>query len=214
MNFLSLVLPVTCAACGVRGVDACRRCQSAFGPPFPVPTVGKGPPVYALADYHGAARQLVLAFKERGRHTLADFFAVLVGLALPALSPPPWCLVPAPSTRRAARGRGGDHMVRIAERVQNSFSAPVLAVESGVQDSVGLDTQARIRNLQDKVKLRRPPPAADVVLLDDVVTSGATARACVSALSQADVRVRAVLALTSAATRHVSIGPRRGRPQG
>ena len=154
--------------------------------------------VYALAEYRGAARELVLAFKERGRRALAAWFGALVAVALPMLTARPWILVPAPSAPSVARSRGGSHMVRIAESVHGASVAPVLRLANGVRDSVGLDASSRDANLRGRMSVRRGPPLGPVVLLDDVVTSGATARACVAALAASRVDVAAVLVLTSA----------------
>ena len=219
---LDLLLPARCAGCRAPGTECCPACLAAFGTPRPVRLPDVEPPVYALADYRGAARELVLAYKERGCRELAAWLGGLVALALPHLGSAqpgsaqpgsaPWWLVPAPSRRGAARSRGGDHMLRLAQRVDGALVAPALDIAGGARDSVGLDALARRDNLAGRVRLRLsglPPPGSDVVLVDDVVTTGATAAACTGALVSAGVHVSAVLALTSA----VPIGLRHP-PQG
>jgi predicted amidophosphoribosyltransferase len=101
--------------------------------------------------------------------------------------------------------RGGEHMARLAQVAAGVCApaavAPALCLTSGAHDSVGLTAVARRANLAGRVRLRPgglPPPGTPVVLLDDVVTTGATAAACTSALKAAGVRVSAVLALTTA----------------
>lgn len=197
---LSLLFPSRCAACGADGVRACAGCLSAFGPPLPVP--GHGPPMFALANYSGAARQLVLAFKERGRRDLAAVFGALLAAALPRLpgAPPGSWVVPAPSRRAAARRRGGSHVLGAA-RASGAAVADALVLAPGVRDSVGLDRAARRANLAGRVRLspgRLPPPGSAVVLLDDVLTTGATVAECASVLTGAGFRVSAALAFTSA----------------
>jgi predicted amidophosphoribosyltransferase len=79
--------------------------------------------------------------------------------------------------------------------------APALALDSGARDSVGLDAPARAANLRGRLRFVAagcPPVGQRVVLLDDVITSGATASACVSLLSGMGTPVAAVLALTVA----------------
>jgi predicted amidophosphoribosyltransferase len=202
MTALDLLLPPSCAGCGRRGTACCVTCLDGFGPPMRLQVPGVGPPVWTLAAYHGAARELVLAFKERGARTLAAWFGAVVAAALVAVGPRPWTLIPAPSRASAARDRGGDHMRRIAEAVHVAAVAPVLGLAAGVVDSVGLSATARRQNLDGRVQVHGRPPPGTTVLLDDVVTTGATAAACVRALRKAGVRTHAVLTLTSARPNH------------
>jgi predicted amidophosphoribosyltransferase len=65
-------------------------------------------------------------------------------------------------------------------------------------DSVGLGTSARERNISGRVLLRCRRPRTEVVIVDDVVTTGATARESVRVPQSAGVRVAAVLAIAVA----------------
>jgi predicted amidophosphoribosyltransferase len=208
-ELLDLLLPPRCAGCG--GPEACcPTCLSEFGAPTRVPLPGR--PTYALADYQGAPRELVLAFKERGRHDLATTLGALLGHALrdiPEARPDQdgtWWLVPAPSRRSASRRRGGPHVLRLARaaaRVQAvpTAVAPALVLTPGTRDSAGLSASARRANLAGHVRPTEalPPPGTPVVLLDDVVTTGATAAECARVLATVKIKVTAVLSLTSAA---------------
>ncbi|MFC3891682.1 ComF family protein [Lentzea rhizosphaerae] len=198
MTALDLLLPSSCAGCGRRGATCCAACLDSFGPPNAVKVPGVGPPVWTLAAYHGPARELVLAFKERGARALSAWFGAMVAAALASVGSAPWTLVPAPSRVSAARVRGGDHMLRVARAVEIAAVAPVLRLAPGVVDSVGLSAGARRRNLEGRVEVCGRPPPGTTVLLDDVITTGATAAACVRALRRAGVRTHAVVALTSA----------------
>jgi predicted amidophosphoribosyltransferase len=68
------------------------------------------------------------------------------------------------------------------------------------RDSAGLNSAARERNIAGRVLLtrRRLPADGEVLLIDDIVTTGATARESVRVLNQAGARVSAVLALAAA----------------
>jgi len=66
------------------------------------------------------------------------------------------------------------------------------------RDSVGLGTSARERNVAGRVLLRGKRPRTEVVVVDDVVTTGATARESVRILQAAGLRVAAVLTIAFA----------------
>jgi predicted amidophosphoribosyltransferase len=215
-KLLDLVLPVRCVGCRTNGRLWCDACAAEFGAPIPVrrPALEGGPPACALAAYRGPARDAVLAYKERGRRELAEPLGAAVARALPwAPGARPdrdgvWWLVPAPSRRRTSRQRGGEHMTVLARWCAAELAragpgvvvAPVLELARSTADSVGLDPAARAANLAGRVRLRpraSPPRGSPVVLLDDVITTGATAAACHQVLTAAGLEVTAVLALTS-----------------
>jgi predicted amidophosphoribosyltransferase len=213
---IDLFLPLCCAGCGEPGCALCLRCSSAFDGPFDVqrPSTATGPPVHALATYADTARTIVLSFKERGRRDLASPLGRMMAAILPTLDsarPAPdgtWWLIPAPSRARAARRRGGSHMLALARamaaalanRGHHAAVAPALRLTTGVRDSAGLDAAARVANLSGRVRFHHPgapPRGTPVVVLDDVVTTGTTAAACVRELTAAGLEVSTVLTLTA-----------------
>lgn len=118
-------------------------------------------------------------------------------------------LVPVPSRRATAARRGGQHVELLARRAASVLAgagiaaavAPALRMGSGVRDSVGLAAAARRANLAGRVLPRRcglPPAGTPVVLVDDVVTTGATAAACATTLVRTGVAVSAILVLAAA----------------
>ncbi|MDF3048590.1 MAG: phosphoribosyltransferase [Pseudonocardia sp.] len=219
---LDLLLPTSCGGCDAPGSGWCVACAASLGPPLR-PTLLGGPPVLAVGRYRGPLRRALLAYKERGRRDLAVPLASLLGAALVAARPPPlepwWWLVPAPSRPAAARARGGDHVLRLCRQLARGDAqlsvAPALRLARGVQDSVGLSPVQRAANLAGRVRVRRdllPPPGAPVLLVDDVVTTGATVHACWRALGATRQDVVAVLVLADATSgRNAKAYPCRGR---
>lgn len=78
--------------------------------------------------------------------------------------------------------------------------APALSLDAAARDAVGLDREQRAANLAGRLRLRpmgSAPRGTPVVLIDDVVTTGATAAACARVLSGGGMTVTAVLTLTA-----------------
>lgn len=203
LRLLDLIIPQRCAGCAAPGVAWCPLCARSLRAPVPVCRPGLIE-AYALGEYRGPARRAVLAYKERGRRELAVPLGRALALAIPSIRAGPVVLVPAPSRPAAARSRGGQHMTTVALRcaqfVPDARVVPALRLDGRAADSVGLDAEARAANLLGRLRpdpRRRPPPDMQAVVLDDVITTGATATACVAALKSIDVPVAAVLALTA-----------------
>lgn len=171
------------------------------------------PPAWALTRYRDPVRSAILAGKERGRRDLPPLLGVALGRGLfrlrrLGLLPTTVWLVPAPSRRSAARVRGGDPVAIMARAAARWLAgqgcstgvAPCLVTAGTARDSVGLDAAGRAANLYDRVRwvpAGAPPPATPVVLIDDVLTTGATSAVACRTLAAAGVQVCAVLVLAS-----------------
>ncbi len=196
-------------------LDALRAGPSARRPGGPVAV----PPVFALTRYRGPARAAIIAGKERNRRDLPPALGAAIGngllrlLASGAIAPPGagalW-LVPAPSRRGAARARGGDPVTAMATAAARVLAAagrpagvaPCLRTARGAADSVGLDAPARLANLADRVRFvpaGSPPREAAAVLVDDVLTTGATVASALRVVATEQVRVHGVVVVASVA---------------
>ena len=199
-----LVLPRTCAGCGVPGAILCPPCAGLLAAPRPAAPrrfPWGFPPTAAAGAYSGPVRPAVNAFKEQGRTELVRPLGTALALAVAAVvsaAPParPVLLVPVPSSTAALRSRGRDHVAELTGRAVTELRAAGLAAGEArllrrrgrVRDSAGLSAAARRANLAGSFELQasaRPVPGSLLVLVDDVVTSGATLTEAASTLSAA-----------------------------
>lgn len=206
---LDLVLPLQCGGCDAPSTQWCEVCARALAvgadePHVISPRVDPGVPVFALGRYAGPRRNAIIAFKERGRRDLVAPLSRALALGIHRLTRwgvvgEPLTVVPAPSRRFSARRRGGDPVRRIAACATATSPvhhvAPVLHTAALVRDSVGLTSAARERNIAGRVRLAGAAPGGEILLVDDIVTTGATAREAVRVLSAAGAVVSAVLTL-------------------
>lgn len=142
-------------------------------------------PVVAAGEHDGVLREVVLAWKRRGHTRLTPVVGMLVAAAVCALGPGHHVvLVPVPTTRRSRRRRGADLLALATLDAATRLRALGLRVEVVAaltfdrmpRDQVGLGAAARRANLAGALRRsrRRLPAAADVIVVDDVVTTGAT----------------------------------------
>ncbi|MFT3717049.1 MAG: ComF family protein [Gordonia sp. (in: high G+C Gram-positive bacteria)] len=214
---VDLAVPVECGGCRRHGIPWCRRCdRTVHDDPVALrPRVDPGVPAWAAGRYSGPLRNAVVDLKEHRRTDLVPVLGDLLAVALLRLAD--WgdlpaartlALVPAPTRAGAARRRGGDPVtaiaVRAAERLGPRVAAvPLLRTAGWARDSAGLGAGRRLANLRDAVTVGEVPAAVTggdtaVVLVDDVLTTGATAAVSVSALRRAGAAPVAVLVCAGA----------------
>lgn len=170
------------------------------------PRMDPGVPVFSLGRYAGARGRAIVAMKEHGRRDLTAPLARALALGIHQLIrwgivETPLMVVPAPTRRAAARRRGGDPVTRIASTAARGHPdigvVSALRTAGAVRDSVGLNSAARERNLAGRIRLIRPVHG-DVLLVDDILTTGATACEAVRMLHSSGARVMGVLTVAHA----------------
>jgi ComF family protein len=196
-DVLDLICPRRCAGCARPGRSLCDACADLLAGPAvphsPTPRPAGLPPTTALAAYDGPVRSLLLAYKERGRVALARPLGAAIGRAAAPFAPD--VLVPVPSSRAARQARGYDHVRLLARSATRGRTAPVVAPalvqRRRVADQSRLDSAARTLNLTSAlaVDARLWPALAGrrVVLVDDLVTTGATLAEAARALRAAGI---------------------------
>ena len=171
-----LVLPVDCAGCGTAGPALCRDCRMRLAPQVTVRTVDRVPVTSALA-YRGVVQPVLVAFKNEGRTglapPLAEALRAAVATAVASVDGDDLLLVPMPRTRRSTVERGYDPVRLLLRRARLPHS-DVLRLVRRPGDQVRLGREARFANVERGTAARIRLDARRVLLVDDVVTTGAT----------------------------------------
>ncbi len=219
------LLPARCLACGTivdapgRLCAACWAAVDFIAPPycarcgFPF-DVDEGPdalcgacmreePAFdrarAAVIYRDVGRGLVLGFKYRDRTHSAAAFAGWMARAGGELLDGADAVVPVPLHRLRLFARRYNQAALLAREIARLAGAPfapyVLARTRRTPSQGGLTRAARIANVRGAFAVRRPVAGGRIVLVDDVMTTGATAAACARTLKRAGARRVDVLAL-------------------
>lgn len=229
---IDLLLGGHCVGCGSPGRLLCPPCDDSLPagegvprPAWPTPVPAGLAPPFAAAAYDGVVRELVIGHKEHRLLALRDPLARLLAVAVRAAGAAahtagPLVLVPVPSRPGSVRARGHDPTGCLAVRTgsllrgdgADTITLPMLLSRPGVVDQAGLGAGARSANLAGSMycpdralrRLRRLRVRARIVVCDDVITTGSTAREAQRALESVGLQVVAIAAV--AATRRRSPG--------
>lgn len=196
----------------------CPRCGSFFWPGRCLGPCSQGfagfSEVAAAAPYRGIYRNMVMALKYEGRQELAETMGFLMAMAwrererrpggsgpLAKRGPPervPW-LVPIPLHREKAEKRGFNQSLLLARSVGKNLGFPVKEIlyrQRPGKVQAGLDQRQRKTALDGLFQAAPgylPDPAQPLVLVDDVITTGATLMACRQALgAEKALRIKAL----------------------
>jgi predicted amidophosphoribosyltransferase len=197
VRLVSLFAPPLCVACRLPvsgGPVLCPGCRRALERLPGAPVALRGLSVWAPLAYEGPARAVVRRLKFGGATALASHMAAaIVANAPPGLLEHP--LVPVPSPRARRRRRGFCHAALLAQAVARRTGLPVEPLLERAGDGrrqVGRARSQRVRTPPRFAAVRWAP--GPVVLVDDVVTTGATLGACAQALGEAGCTCEIALA--------------------
>lgn len=194
---LDLALPPTCAGCNQEGSVLCRECRPALdvrltsvpGVPIGLPADLPAPLLQLewCAPFTGVARRAVHRLKYSGERRLAAPLGEAVANRWRLAGAGGDVLVPVPASADRIRERGYDQAVLIARVAGRHLQLPVVEAVRRAHDTMAqfdLDRADRGANVKDAFHV----VAADqirgrwVILVDDIVTTGATLAACAEAL--------------------------------
>lgn len=216
-----LIVPVACAGCGLEDVPLCEACSAPWwDEPFRaeegagrLAVVGRmALPVWAIAELDGPPHRAIGVWKDGRRRDLDAWFAAAASRAAAHVRPQltlaaGLTVVPVPSKPRSARRRGVAISALLGHSVGRALCCPVADVlATNARGSKGRSTVGRWSAAG--VRVRRPLGARPVLLIDDVMTTGATLARAADALEEAGSPV--VGALVLAATPRRDVGSQRG----
>lgn len=192
----ALLLAATCAGCDRPGTLLCDACRIALVPmPRDVRTPA-GRRVRAAIALEGPAASCIRRLKGEGQtHLARPLGAALAAVLLPELPPGGW-VIPVPTSRAAFRRRGyrvPDLLVRRA----GAEPQRVLTLTRRVRDQRELPAAGRAENVRGAMDARREGDGAPAVVVDDVVTTGATLDEAARALASAGFVVVTAVALAA-----------------
>lgn len=219
-----LVVPVACPGCGLHDVRWCDECAAPWWEP-PVRWESAAPrldisgrpalPVWAISELAGGNHAMVVAWKDGGRRDLDRFFAEAVERAAMVIAPalagalPPdlvggVAVVPVPARSSSTRRRGIDLPALLARAAAQGLSRsgvdadvrPVLAIGRGEQR--GASARQRWRQAGSLRVKRDVGEPALALLVDDVMTTGATLAAAMRALEVTFLTAAAGLCVAAA----------------
>ncbi|MET4639035.1 phosphoribosyltransferase family protein [Mycetocola sp. 2940] len=203
---LALVLPETCVGCGKPDSAVCPDCSARMTGGVLRQEIEPGFPVWAGTAYTGTARRVILALKNEHRTDAAAALALVLTTAvdaalleLPGAGPRAGALLTLaalPSTRSAYRRRGYRPVDVVVARTPLRLEHP-LAWRRQPADQIGLTLDERKRNLDGSLLARRWARERSFLLVDDVVTTGATLLESRRALTAGGARVVGAVAIAA-----------------
>jgi ComF family protein len=173
LDALAVLSPVDCAGCGGADRSLCDSCQLELEAEVTPRTLPGGSIVYTALRYEGVVRRTLLALKENGRTDVVKPLSLSLSAALVRAAQPGAEFLSVPPSRSGSRRRGYDPVSMLCKRA--GFQ-PVGVLRStratAIQKTLGFDERAI--NLTESMRSRIPLHGRRFILVDDVVTTGAT----------------------------------------
>ncbi|WP_228387524.1 MULTISPECIES: ComF family protein [unclassified Nocardioides] len=228
-----LLLGSACVGCARPGRLLCLGCRDTLPgsahPAWPSPVPPGLVTPWATGAYEDLLRALVVGHKERRMLALGRPLAGLLATAVAAaaglgdpVSPGALVLVPVPSRRASVRSRGHDPTyamtagaaARLRRQGYAALAARLLVSRPGVVDQSGLGASERAANLAGSMacpstglrRLALRTPSARVVVCDDVLTTGSSAREAQRALESVGLAVVGVAVVAATRRRFPGVG--------
>ena len=200
-SLVDLIFPSRCAVCDRAGKNLCQECKNLLWIE-PREFLISGLHVYTVTKYSDETSKLLVSLKDKGQFALVAELAQMLRPIIEKLPPSESTryLVPAPSSPENFSKRGFHPMLLLGQAV--AIKDPSLKVMNclrfarRVKDQVGLTEPERIANLSFSMELNQSVAGRVCYLLDDVVTTGATALEAARVLRLGGATLAGVLAIS------------------
>lgn len=225
-NLADLIFPSRCIGCSQLGISICSTCRKNWQPHIyhrNLNVLSKNYPVISAIEYSAVASAVLLRAKEASQ-AIADGLvvnAIAHSLRYFAKSYGAGALVAIPSRRSATRKRGRDFMKEITRSVATCESFDffeMLQHQRAVRDQSQLNSQQRMSNIagafsisNNLVKVGDFGNTRQLIVVDDLVTTGATLAEAIRALRTAGFEVLGAVTGAAANPYDKGVDFRKGR---
>ncbi len=197
-----ILFPVRCFGCRALGPTICSQCRVLWNPHLYRSTLDSMH-VYSGVLYSPVSKRIILAAKEDGIKAADDLIIHALSHCLHLLLRDfeVGILVPAPSRKSSNRKRGRDFLSEITHaiaRAESLESMDLLTHSRKIKDQSGLNAHERSKNIYHALAINRNKLSdlgvgTDVILVDDLMTTGATLLEARRALEVRGIRVIAAI---------------------
>lgn len=205
-----LLFPVHCFGCRAIGIEVCSKCRKFWNPHFYVQTIEELG-IYSAIRYSPVARSILLGAKENS-YAIADELMIDALLnclhRLPSQVLRKATLIPIPGSKRAIRKRGRDFIFDLTKEVSLRSGVPMVSgiyIERRLLDQSGLSAVDRKRNISGAFAFDKTVQKIDgeILLVDDLVTTGATLLEAKRALNKSGFSVNRAITACVAQTSNI-----------
>ena len=206
-----LLFPIHCFGCRAVGIEICSKCRKFWNPHFYLQTINDLT-IYSSIKYSPIARSILLGAKE-------NYFKIADDLIIDSLQN---CLhrlptsvlrravlMPIPGSKRAVRKRGRDFIKEITTQLSIRSGIPMTSgmyIGRRLLDQSGLSAVDRKRNIHEAFKIDLSIAQnidGEILLVDDLVTTGATLLEAKRALNNVGIPVNRAITACVAQTSNI-----------
>ncbi len=201
ISFLcSLLFPKTCISCHREGAHICEDCLSFLTPnqwTYPLPSSSHLSGLFSAVSYEDSLAQLLIRqlkyppfLKDLSRQC-AFLICAHIALARPKQDFSHFLIIPIPLHKRRLKWRGYNHAQELATQLGQAFALPVvtdvLKRTKHTTPQANLGREKRLTNMKGAFQVQNPRAVAEknILLVDDVHTTGATMDECALVLKKA-----------------------------